>query len=287
MDTIQFYENIPLQIIKIEDISLGVRQIGKGKDIIFVHGFPTHGYTWRKLLPELSKHFRCHILDLPGLGDSSWTKQTDFTSAAQARYVMQYLDMQNIQRYSLIAHNSGATIAREMAIQEANKVEHLIMFNTEIPNHRPPWIPLYQKMGTLPLVPAIIRLLLKQKWFIHSPMGFRELYAQKSLLDEAPNIAPYIQPILSSTDKTIGAFKYLKGIDWRLIDGFERTHGDIKANVLFLWGEKDKTFPTALGQEMTKQFNGKCEFKNIKNASLLPHEEQPKEVVQEILFFLS
>jgi len=279
------YKNILLRSIKIEDVSIGLRQVGEGRDLVFIHGFPTHGYTWRKLIPELSKRFRCNIVDLPGLGDSSWTDNTDFKSSSQAKYIIKLLKQENINKFSLIAHNSGATIARAIAIKEQKKVENLILLNTEIPHHRPPWILLYQKIGLLPTAPSIISKLLKQKWFIKSSMAFKELYTNKSMLDDENNVGPYLNPVTNSRTKLIGAFKYLKGIDWELIDKFEYTHKLIEANVLFIWGSDDKTFPIKLAKEMTEQFKCKFEFVTIENASLLPHEEKPKEVINSILNF--
>lgn len=280
------YYNIPLQTIKIEDVSIGLRQIGEGDDLVFIHGFPTHGYTWRKILPKLKKQFSCHIIDLPGLGDSAWSENTNFNSSAQAKYVSILLERLAIKKYSLIAHNSGATIARLMAINKPNEVENLILMNTEIPNHRPPWIPFYQKIGLLPFVPFFIRKLFQQNWFIKSEMGLKELYADKLMLKEAVNIGPYLNPAIKSHKKTIGAFKYLKGIDWGLVDQFEELHQNIKANVLFLWGKEDKTFPIKLAREMTMQFSGTCKFVSIENAALLPHEEKPVLVANEILEFV-
>lgn len=286
MNEIETYKNIPLQKIQIEDVTIGLRQIGQGDDLVFIHGFPTHGYTWRKLIPKLSDKFRCHILDLPGLGNSEWTNNTDFKSAAQAGYVIKLLEKLGVEKYSLIAHNSGATVTRAIALEEDTKVVNLIMLNTEIPNHRPPWVPLYQKIGLLPTVPTIIRQLLKQKWFIKSPMGLREAYYDKSMFDDDSNILPYTKPLIDSNDKAIGAFKYLKGIDWKLIDQFKELHGNIKAKTIFIWGEQDKTFPIDLGKEMVNHFNGEVEFVTIKNASLLPHEEKPDEVVNAILKYI-
>lgn len=286
MNEIETYNSIPLQLIKIEDVAIGLRQIGKGPDLVFVHGFPTHGYTWRKLIPKLSQEFSCHILDLPGLGDSRWSEETDFKSRAQARYIMKLLEKLDIEKYSLIAHNSGATIARIIAIDKPNAVINLVLLNTEIPNHRPPWIQLYQQIGLLPFVPFIIRKLFQQKWFIQSSMGLKELYTDKSMLDEETNINPYLMPAIRLQEKTIGVFKYLKGIDWKLVDDFKELHGKIKAKVLFLWGEDDKTFPLELGKEMTKQFSCEYEFVTIINASLLPHEEKPEVVVDAILKFV-
>ncbi len=286
MKEIETYKSLELQKLRIDDVSIGLRQIGKGKDLVFIHGFPTHGYTWRKVIPELSKHFKCHILDLPGLGDSEWTNKTDFNSKSQAKYITKSLEKIGINRYSLIAHNSGATITRFIALKEKEKIENLIILNTEIPNHRPPWIPFYQKIGLLPIVPTIIRSLLNQKWFLKSPMGFKELYSDKSMLDIESNISPYVNPVINSPAKTIGAFKYLKGIDWELVDEFKYLHKEIKARTLLIWGEDDKTFPIKLGKQMLNQFSLETEFVTIENASLLPHEEKPNEVVNAILNFV-
>jgi pimeloyl-ACP methyl ester carboxylesterase len=286
MKEIETYESLELQKLEIEDVSIGLRQIGKGKNLVFIHGFPTHGYTWRKVIPQLSKHFRCHILDLPGLGDSEWTNNSDFNSKSQARYVTKALEKIGIDRYSLIAHNSGATVTRFIAYKEKEKIENLIILNTEIPNHRPPWIPFYQKIGLLPIVTSIIRSILNQKWFLKSSMGFKELYTDKSMLDIESNISPYVNPVINSHSKMIGAFKYLKGIDWELVDEFKYLHKEIKARTLLLWGENDKTFPINLGKQMLNQFSSETEFITIENASLLPHEEKPNEVVNAILNFV-
>ncbi len=287
MNNIEFYRSIPLQKIPIKDVEIGFRQIGEGEDLVFIHGFPTHGYTWRKLLPSLSEKYRCTILDLPGLGDSDWSDTTDFNSTPQAKYVMQLLEEKGIEKFSLIAHNSGATVARVIAIEDAKSVNHLILFNTEIPKHRPPWIPFYQLVGQLPMVPSIIQRMINQQSFVESSMGFKEAYSDKSMFRNEDNLGPYLNPIMESHRKAVGAFKYLKGIDWKLIDEFEQTHQQIEANTLLIWGEDDKTFPIGLAKKMLPQFSCHCEFKAIKNASLLPHEEKPKEVMRLIMEFLS
>ncbi|MEO1218820.1 MAG: alpha/beta hydrolase [Bacteroidota bacterium] len=286
MQDYEVYNNIALQKIRIEDTTIGLRQIGKGKDLVFIHGFPTHGYTWRKIIPKLSERFKCHIVDLPGLGNSEWSEKTYFDSKFQANYLIDLLDEIGITIYSLIAHNSGATIAREIAIRQNACVENLIMFNTEIPNHRPPWIPFYQQIGLIPMVPSVFRFLLKQKWFKNSSMGFREFYTDKSMLDIESNILPYTKPVIDSYEKAIGALKYLKGIDWELVDDFKNLHKKINARTLFLWGENDRTFPIELGRQMINQFECETEFITIKDASLLPHEEKPNKVADEILNFL-
>lgn len=285
-ENINFYKQADIERITVADASIAVRHFGKGEPIIFIHGFPTNGYTWRHVIPILSEQFHCITVDLPGLGDSTWSDKTDFSSNAQAEYVIEVLKQLGLKKYSLAAHNSGATIARIIAIKQSEKTQNLILFNTEIPNHRPPWIEFYQKIGLLPFVPNVIRILLKQKWFIKSSMGFKEAYYDKKMLDIDDNIQHYLFPFFKSKEKTIGAFRYLKGIDWKIVDNFERTHKKIKAGTLFIWGKTDKTFPLKYALTMKSQFNPMPGFVEIENASLLPHEEKPKEVCEAIFDFL-
>lgn len=289
MNNIELYKEARVeQVIVAANTTVAGRRFGDGGEtIVFIHGFPTSGYTWRHILPALSLNYRCIALDLPGLGDSTWSNNTNFSSSIQADYVTAVLNKKGIDKFNLAAHNSGATVARIIAINEPDKVMNVILFNTEIPDHRPPWIPFYQKTGLLPFVPNLIRKLLKQKWFIKSSMGFKEAYTNKSLLEDPDNIQHYLAPFIASKQKTIGAFKYLKGIDWKVIDDFKTTHRKIKANVLMLWGENDKTFPLRIAIEMKKQFNANCRLLPIKNASLLPHEEKPKEVCALMIDFIT
>ncbi|PCJ84524.1 MAG: hypothetical protein COA57_09000 [Flavobacteriales bacterium] len=282
------YKSVQPTLVKFKDASIALRKYGTdGPNIILIHGFPTHGYTWRKILPELSQNYSCYVIDLPGLGDSLWNDNTNFNCEAQADRVIELIKELNIDDYSFIAHNSGATVARIVALKQPKKVRKLILINTEIPNHRPPWIPLYQAIGLFPLVPFFIRQALKYKWFIRSPMGFQQLYSNISLLDIPENIEPYVRPIINSQMKTIGAFKYLKGLDWKKIDEFESTHRNIEAETLLLWGENDKTFPLHLAEKMLEQFNNNCKLIKLENASLLPHEEKYEEVNRCINDFLN
>lgn len=177
-------------------------------------------------------------------------------------------------------------MARILAIRHPSRVKNLVMFNTEIPFHRPPWIPSYQKVGLLHWVPDFLRLLLKQEWFVRSPMGFKQAYRDISMLDHPDNIQVYIKPLLKSRDKAIGALRYLKGIDRKAVDRFRDTHRLIKSKVLVLWGANDKTFPLDLALGMASQFETYHRFQTVRDASLLPHEEKPMEVCDLMTGFL-
>ncbi len=45
------------------------------------------------------------------------------------------------------------------------------------------------------------------------------------------------------TARMKGIIRYLRGIDWQLVDGLATEHARIASEVLFIWGVDDPTFP--------------------------------------------
>src|SRR5262249_52485653 len=148
--TTRFYFDAPVQTADTGSERLPYRRFGSGPPLLLVHGFPLSGFTWRKVLPELSKHYTCFAPDLPGMGDSEWTDRTDFSFPGQGRTLKRLVDGLGLDRYSVLAQDTGGTFARYLALEDGARVEKLVLVNTEMPGHRPPWIPLYQLLMRLP-----------------------------------------------------------------------------------------------------------------------------------------
>ncbi len=281
-----FYASATVERHEIDDATIAVRRFGSGPALVLIHGFPVHGYTWRALLPELAARHTCIVLDLPGLGDSAWSADTDFTFTGQARRLSPLLRKLGIERFSLLAHDTGATVARLLALAEPSRIAKLAIINTEIPGHRPPWIPLYQKLTRVPGSGAIFRVLLAQPWFVRSGMGFRAFYSDRRLFEDPARLAAYLDPVIASAQRTDGMLLYLQGPEWNVVDALRTRHAEIKCPVLLLWGEDDVTFPVAIAEPMQRQFGGTASFVRIPHTSLMPHEERPDLVLAALLPFL-
>ncbi len=281
----RFFFSAPLQKHLTDDATLAWRQYGHGPALLLIHGFPLHGFTWRKLLPELSRHFTCYVADLAGKGDSDWTRATDFSFPAHARRLKRLVDHLRLSRYSLLAQDTGATIARCLALIDATRVQKLALINTEMPGHRPPWIPLYQWLMRLPGAAFIFRLQLRLKWFVRSGMGFGGCFSNLDLL-EGEFHQQFIGPYIHSRHRTEGMARYLMGIPWDVVDGMAQRHRELRMPVLLIWGEDDPTFPITLAREMAGQFHDCRGLIAIPQAKLLPHEEKPDWVLKPLLGFL-
>lgn len=262
------------------------RVVGSGPPVVFVHGYPTHGETWRKIVPGLAERFTCYLPDLPGLGASEWRVDTDFSFPGQARSLRRWIDALGLDAYDLIAHDTGGTIARCLAAEDGARVRRMVLINTEIPGHRPPWIPLYGKLAALPGASLTFGALLRQRWFRHSMLGLGGVFSDRRLLDGDFH-ARFIAPLLASSRRLEGSLRYLRGIGWDVVDGMRAVHARLRMPVLLVWGEDDRTFPVALGRAMAEQFPTSAGFVSIAGASLLPHDERPEPVLRALHDFLT
>ena len=46
------------------------RVIGQGEDLVLLHGWGVNSAVWEPVIEQLSQHFRLHLVDLPGFGQS-------------------------------------------------------------------------------------------------------------------------------------------------------------------------------------------------------------------------
>src|SRR5688572_26468023 len=228
-------------------VRLAYRVVGEGPALVLVHGYPTHGATWRKVLPTLSRRFTCYVPDLPGLGITEWRDDTDFTFPGHARLLRAWIDRLGLDGYDVLAHDTGGTIARCLADADGARLSRLALINTEMPGHRPPWIPLYRHLAALPGAHLSFAPLLRQRWFRRSPMGFGGCFVNRDLLDGDFH-DHFVAPLLASSRRMQGSLRYLRGIGWDVVDGMREVHARLQMPVQLIWGAEDPTFPMPLAR---------------------------------------
>ncbi len=113
-----YYDSLTIEFYKVEDAILSVRKVGSGPPLIFVHGFMVNGRTWRFIIPELAKTHTCYIVESAGFGDTQWDKKTKFDFSAHTRRYIALFKILGLKTYGLVAHDTGGSIARMIAISE-------------------------------------------------------------------------------------------------------------------------------------------------------------------------
>ena len=265
--------------------SIRWRREGSGPAVVFLHGFPLSGRTWDAVVARLRNRFTCWALDLVGLGQSTSTSAVDYSSPGQGRAFQATLAQLRVDSYALVGNDTGGWIARELALIDTPRVSRLVLTNTEIPFHRPPWIPLYQALAQIPGYGALIQQVLKWRAFRRSPLAFGGCFYDLGHLDGEFH-RRFVEPLLTSSERIEGAMEFLRRMKFTRLDEFKTLHARLTMPTLFVWGADDPTFPEPRAREMVGQFPNVAGFHSVRNAKLFVYEEQPEQVAGLIEPFL-
>jgi len=191
-----------------------------------------------------------------------------------------------VESYAVVGNDTGGWIARELVLIDRPRVSRLILTNTEIPFHRPPWIPMYQALARLPGFGIVLRQALKLRALRRSPLVFGGCFHDLTHL-EGEFHQRFVEPLIASEERMEGALQFLRRMKFRRLDAFHRLHAELTLPTLFVWGADDPTFPEPLAREMARRFPSVAGFHAVANAKLFVHEERPEEVARLIAGFLA
>ncbi|WP_299990116.1 alpha/beta hydrolase [uncultured Pontibacter sp.] len=100
---------------------------GKGPEtLIFIHGLGSYLPAWDKNVAELSQHYRCIAIDLPGYGKSDKTGITA-GMATYAEDVLALMDALQLEQATLVGHSMGGQIAITAALKQPQRIKHLVL----------------------------------------------------------------------------------------------------------------------------------------------------------------
>ncbi len=264
----------PATFVDVGHSRVALRSIGTGPDVLFVHGWPLHGATFRCLLHHLTDAFTCHVIDLPGTGFSTWDEggeRTPISIRDHARTVQRIIEELGFRRYAMVGHDSGATIMRLVAADD-DRVTGLVLGNTEIPGHHPVLLKLILLLNSIPGGLALFPLMLRVSWLRRSPLLLGGCFRDPRYADGMFHRL-FIEPVITSKRTAAGQMRLIEGFDWAAVDALAELHKQIHAPVQLIWGTEDPFFPLRHARPMMDQFPCGAELVTIDGGKLFVHEE--------------
>jgi haloalkane dehalogenase len=274
------FREAPSRFLDVGAGEVACRSVGTGPDVLFVHGWPVSGATFRALLPHLVDHVTCHVVDLPGAGSSRFSADTRLDIDQHIRTVRRVVDLLGLTELAVVGHDSGGLIARH-AMADDPRLRAMGLINTE-QSHGLSWR--FKSFLLARHLPGFGRVF---GWAAGRPRVRRSglvlggVFADRSLLDGEFDEF-FLRPLHSSEPHLDAAVRLLRAFDTQFVRELREVHRRIDAPVQLVWGDKDPFFPVQWAREMVSTFPD-ARLAVVEGAGLFSHEERPQAVAQALL----
>lgn len=275
-------ERIPIKTVLVQDQRIAYLDVGTGPPVILIHGFGGSMWQWEHQQHALSQHFRILTLDLPGAGLSD-KPEIDYRPDQMLDFCVGFMDAVKIPQATLIGNSMGAGLAIGMALAHPTRVAKLVLIDG-LPQHvmkkltspsvrrametrAPAWL---VSLGNWLFGGLLIESVLKE--IVHDPALLTPAVIERSNRNrQRPGT---IRPIMAVRENLPL---------WE--SGFATRIGAVTHPTLVIWGEEDRVFPIAVGEELHQAIKG-SRFTRIPNAGHIPQWEQPDLVNQSLIAYI-
>ena len=112
--------------------------IGRGRPVLFIHGWVGSWRYWVPTMQTISPTHRAYALDLWGFGDS--TKNNQYSLDYQTELIESFINKIGLSQISIIGHGLGAILAYKFALEFPDFVEKImtvsLLLSLEMLNYR-------------------------------------------------------------------------------------------------------------------------------------------------------
>ncbi len=110
-------------------MSIFSRMSGKGRPLIFLHGYPMHQGIWANFTDYFTSSHTVVTLDLPGFGKSGLLAG-EFTLDDVAAAVLDFLEAHHLRNAVVIGHSLGGYVGLSMVAQQPELIDGLVLFHS-------------------------------------------------------------------------------------------------------------------------------------------------------------
>ena len=221
-----------------EEVKIYYEDLGKGKTIVFIHGWPLNGAMWEYQITQLPQQgYRCITYDRRGFGNSD-KPATGYDYNSLAGDLKSLIDELNLNDVTLVGFSmGGGEIAKYFSLYGGAKVSKVVLVSAVVPYmlqtaDNPDGVPqeAFDQMGEAMQKdrPAFMESFAKDFFGVSS--------ANHSLSDAflADNL---VQVMKASPIATLECAKSFSSTDFR------KDVTAINVPTLIIHGDKDKTVP--------------------------------------------
>lgn len=250
---------------------------GSGAPVMLLHGIPTWSYLYHDVIPLLSPHRRVIAPDFLGHGYSDRRDCFDRSLRAQATAVLRLMDRLELERVTLVGHDTGGGVALILGIEHPDRLERLVLSNVVAYDSWP--IDDMVALGN----PALAEKTPDEvAAFILSGIA-DGLHKPERNTDTFRNniVAPY-----TDEEGKISIIRNASALNTNHTMELVDRHKDIPVRTLVLWGIHDIWQTIRDGERLAREIPD-AQLVRLEDASHWLQQDSPERFAREILLFLN
>jgi pimeloyl-ACP methyl ester carboxylesterase len=263
-------------------LNLHFTALGKGRTLLFLHGFGANSYTWSKVSQTLAQDYKTIFLDLKGHGASPKPEDRAYSLYDQAELVSSFIMDHGLEDVTLIGHSVGGGIALLVALKLASKspnpISSLILIGS-VAYSQP--LPGFIKVLRTPVLAQLSVCLV--------PNRLQALHVLKLAYHDTSKITEETIEAYSAPLSLPGAHRALietaKQIIPRDIEEISSQYATIGLPALLVWGKHDRIVSLEVGERLQRSIPN-SDLVVIDDVGHVPQEEAPAATLQAMQKFL-
>ena len=259
------------------------RDEGRGKPVVFVHGYLVDGRLWDGVVDSLGDRCRCLAPDWPiGAQSMAMKPDADLSPHGVAATIAGFLEALDLEDVTIVGNDSGGAMSQVLVTRHPERIGRLVLTNCDTHENFPPgpfkaMPPIAKLPGGMSLlaapfrIPAIARAAFRPFAKTEIPAGLIRSWMEPGLND--PGVKRDLKKVTIGMNKryTLEAAEKLRSLE---------------LPILLAWAPGDRFFPLRYAERLAGEVPN-AKIVEIPDAATFVPLDQPQRVADEIAAFLS
>ncbi|AZG43876.1 alpha/beta fold hydrolase [Gordonia insulae] len=251
-------------------------RFGSGEPVVFLHGTPWSSALWRETADACARGFSVHLWDMPGYGGSSKEPEHPVDLGVQARLFAHLLDLWELDRPHVVAHDIGGAVALRTALLHGAHYRSLCL--VDVVALRPWGSPFFTLVHDNPDVFAALPAAIHR--------GVLEAYIRGAAYRQLrpDDLDMLMSPWLDDAGQA-AFYRQIAEADQMFTDAIEPAYPTLGIPTHIVWGREDTWIPVDRAHRLHDLIPG-ATVSEIAGAGHLIHFDAPAALTAEILRWL-
>jgi pimeloyl-ACP methyl ester carboxylesterase len=231
--------------------AIEVRDLGRGRPVLFLHGLLVDGTFWDDVVERLrdDEGLRLVVPTLPlGAHRRAMRPGTDLSPPGLARIVGDLVRALDAGPVTVVSADTGTALAQLLLAAEPELVQAAVLASGDAYDHfLPPIARPVRWNAYLPGGLTTLALGMRRPWLANLPIGFGWLTHRGVTRDQ---LRRWSAPILDDSAVRRDARAVLRGIHRRHTNAAAERLRDVDVPELLAWSDDDRVFPRRLAERL-------------------------------------